>query len=118
MNSKVILGLSSALCLGVSALQAQETSEVETLKRQLKQATESFQKAIDEQRRVIDELGRKIEMIEKTKPAGAPVAPIEGDVKSPAASQASRCALASCASAPNTVLRQPTSAITGCGRPL
>lgn len=69
MNTKQILGWSSALCLGASALQAQETSEVETLKRQLKQATESFQKAIDEQRRVIDELNRKIDTIEKAKPA-------------------------------------------------
>jgi len=36
----------------------------------------------------------------------------------PAARHSSRCALASCASAPKTVLRQPTSAITGCARPL
>ncbi|MBK7999363.1 MAG: hypothetical protein IPK15_11795 [Verrucomicrobia bacterium] len=71
MNTKQILGWSSALCLGASALQAQETSEVEALKRQLKQATESFQKAIDEQRRVIDELNRKIETIEKAHPAAA-----------------------------------------------
>ena len=88
MNSKQILGWSSALCLGASALQAQETSEVETLKRQLKQATESFRKAIDEQRRVVDELNRRIETIEKPKPVPAP-ASIVGDVKAPANGQAS-----------------------------
>ena len=88
MNSKQILGLSSALCLGASALQAQETSEVETLKRQLKQATESFQKAIDEQRRVVDELNRRIETIEKSKSVTSPAA-VAGEVKAPATSQAS-----------------------------
>lgn len=77
MNKTQILGWSSALCLGASALQAQETSEVEVLKRQLKQATESFQKAIEDQRRVIDELNRKMEAIEKIKspPTAPSVAP-------------------------------------------
>lgn len=75
MNTKQILGWSSALCLSASAIQAQETTDVEALKNQLKQATESFQKAIDEQRRVIDELNRKIETLEKAKPTRAAPAP-------------------------------------------
>jgi len=83
MNVKTILGWSSALCLGAGALQAQENSEVESLKRQLQQATENFQKAIQEQRRVIDDLNRKIESIEKVKTnAPSPVAAIS-DTNSP-----------------------------------
>lgn len=72
MNKKQILGWSSALCLSAGALAAQEANEVEALKRQLKQATESFQKSIDEQRRVIEELNRKIDAMERRT---APVIP-------------------------------------------
>lgn len=61
MNQKIILGLSSALCLGAGALTAQEANEVEALKRRLQQATEQFQKSIEEQRKVIEELNRRID---------------------------------------------------------
>ncbi len=75
MNKKKILVWSSALCLSASTLTAQETNEVEALKRQLKQATEGFQKSIDEQRRIIDELNRKIGDIEKAATNSAHAAP-------------------------------------------
>ncbi len=54
---------------------------METLKRQLKQATESFQKSIDEQRRLVEELNRKIEVIEKS---GLHVAPANPPGSTPA----------------------------------
>jgi hypothetical protein len=67
MKLNVILGWSSALCLGAGALQAQETNELESLRKQLKQATENFEKATQEQRRVIESLSRKIETLEQAR---------------------------------------------------
>jgi hypothetical protein len=67
MKLNVLLGWSSALCLGAGALQARETSELESLRKQLKQATENFENATREQRRIIEGLSRKIEMLEQAR---------------------------------------------------
>lgn len=78
MKLKTVLGWSSALCLGANALQAQETNDLESLRQQLKQATENFDKAMQEQRRVIEGLNRKIETLEQARtnvPPPAAVAP-------------------------------------------
>ena len=76
MKLKTVIGWSSAVCLSAAALQAQETNELELLRKQLKQATEDFEKATREQRRAIDDLNRKIESLEQSKtkaaPSGAP----------------------------------------------
>src|SRR5580765_8552683 len=65
MKLKNLLGWSSALCLSATMLQAQETSETEVLKKQLKEATEKFEKALREQREMIDALSKKLETIQK-----------------------------------------------------
>src|SRR5882762_4435601 len=59
---------SLALCLSAALLPAQEPNAVESLKRQLKEATEAFQKAVQEQQRRIDELTRQIEQLQKAQP--------------------------------------------------
>jgi hypothetical protein len=65
MKFRSVLGWSSALCLGANALQAQETTDLESLRRQLQQATENFDKTTQEQRRLIEGLSRKIEALER-----------------------------------------------------
>jgi len=67
MKPKKILGWSSALALSVGALAAQETTTVEQLQRQLKQATETFNKAMEEQRKLIEELTRKLQALDQSK---------------------------------------------------
>src|SRR5688572_16046083 len=65
MKFKTVMGWSSALCLSVCALQAQETNEIEALRKQLKQATDDFEKVMREQRRAIDGLNQKIQALEQ-----------------------------------------------------
>src|SRR5258707_15703698 len=55
---------SLALCLGVARLQAQETNEVEALRRQLKEATENFEKTMREQRQIIDSLNQRLDALQ------------------------------------------------------
>jgi len=45
-----VLGLSAALCLGALPLAAQETNNVEQLKKQLQELQQKFQKQQAEQR--------------------------------------------------------------------
>src|SRR5262245_16980593 len=55
--------------IGLTAvtLTAQE-NEIETLRKQLKEATDNFQKTVEEQRKLIDLLNKKIDALEiKTK---------------------------------------------------
>lgn len=78
MNLKTVVGWSSALWLGANALHAQETNDLELLKRQLKAATEQFEKAMQDQRRVIDTLSRKIEALEQAKTNAVTAAPPPG----------------------------------------
>lgn len=72
MKFKTVLGWSSALCLSANALQAQETNDLESLRKQLQQATENFDRAMQEQRRVIEGLNKKIESLEQTRTNMAP----------------------------------------------
>lgn len=91
MKLKKILRWSSALWLGASALQAQETSEQEKFNKQLKQLQErfekeqaemkaSFERMIREQQAQIEALKRQIE----SKPA---VVPTQAQAKQPASPQ-------------------------------
>lgn len=74
MKTKQLLGWCSALCLSAGALQAQDTKDVETLRKQLQQATENFDRTIREQRRVIEELTGKIDALQKQVEAKPPPA--------------------------------------------
>src|SRR2546422_1843944 len=72
-------GLSSALCLTVTALAGQETNQVEQLKRQLQELKNSFQKIQEQQRQQIEVLQKQIEALQKAgatnQPAAATVPP-------------------------------------------
>lgn len=63
--------LASSLGLGASALQAQETGEVEQLKRQLQQMRENFDKAQREHREHMEALTKKLEALAAQPPATA-----------------------------------------------
>jgi hypothetical protein len=77
MKLRMILGLSSALCLCVITAQAQETNDVEQLKQQLRQLQENFEKVQNDQRRQIEALTKKLDALAPppaaTNPAGPPV---------------------------------------------
>jgi len=60
MKRKLLL----VLCLSASALQAQQTNEVEALKRQLQEATEKFDRALQEHRKIIDDLNRRLQQVQ------------------------------------------------------
>src|SRR5690349_3714266 len=51
-------------------VEAQKTNDIEALKKQLKEATEKFEKSAQEQRQIIDSLNKRLEAIEKQQ-AGA-----------------------------------------------
>jgi hypothetical protein len=60
MKIKFLVGL---ICIGAVAVSAQE-SDLEAVKRQLKEATELFQKTMEQQRQVIESLTRKVNALE------------------------------------------------------
>ena len=60
-----LAGSVSILCLSASLLQAQETNEVELLKRQLKEATDNFDKVMKEQRQIIDSLNHRLDAVQQ-----------------------------------------------------
>ena len=60
MKRKLLL----VFCLGAGALQAQQTNEVDALKRQLQDATEKFDRSLQEHRRIIDDLNRRLEQVQ------------------------------------------------------
>src|SRR6185436_3150395 len=66
MKRKFLAG--SLICLSAVAVSAQE-SELDSLKRQLKENSAAFQKFIEEQRRVIDAMSNKIEALERQQAA-------------------------------------------------
>src|SRR5437667_5790580 len=72
------------LCLGLSAvsLTAQE-SETEALRKQLKQATENFEKALQENRKIIDALSNRLETLERQKAPPATQAIVPSAVVAP-----------------------------------
>lgn len=69
-----IIGWSSALCLFAMTLQAQETSDIGQLKRQLQEMQENFDKVRREQQQQIEALTRKLDEITKSAPAPAAAA--------------------------------------------
>lgn len=73
MKLKQFPGWSLALSLCLMTAQAQETGEVEQLRKQLQQANEAFQKAIEQHRQIVDSLNQKIESMERRQ-GSAPVA--------------------------------------------
>src|SRR5258707_8946040 len=68
MKLSRILGWSSALCLSAIFAGAQETNETAILRKQLKEVTEKFEKALQEQRQMIELLSNKLEAVHPTVP--------------------------------------------------
>lgn len=66
-----LIGWSSALCLSAMMLQAEETNEVEQLKKQLQQLQENFEKTIKQQQQQIETLTKKLDELSRS-PAIAP----------------------------------------------
>ena len=75
MKQNGFLTWSSALCLSAITLAAQETNQVELLRRQLREATENFDQIVRQQRLVIESLTKKIDALDQKNPAKPP--PIE-----------------------------------------
>jgi hypothetical protein len=71
MKRSILIGL---VCLSAASLSAQE-SELEAVKRQLKEATEAFQKAMEQQRQVIESLTKKVNALEAQQAALTNTAP-------------------------------------------
>ena len=63
MKLRKVLGLFSALCLGALPLAAQETNNVEQLKKQLQELKENLQKIQQQQREQIEALQKQIEAL-------------------------------------------------------
>ena len=59
-----------AFCLGASAIHAQQTNEVGALKRQLQEATEKVDRALQEHRKIIDDLNRRLEQVQAAQTNG------------------------------------------------
>jgi hypothetical protein len=66
MKTKIVLGLSSALCLSIGIAQAQETNSAEKLNTQLQQMRESFEKQFREQQAQIDSLKKQLNAAQAT----------------------------------------------------
>jgi hypothetical protein len=66
MKISRLIGWSSSLCLSATLLQAQEANDVEALRRQLKAATENFDRVIKEQRQIIDSLNQRLDAVQAT----------------------------------------------------
>src|SRR3954470_9853759 len=74
---KVTYLILSLLCLSAMPLGAQEANDVEALKRQLKQATEAFEKALQENRKVIDALSNRLEVLEQKNATNQPMVAVQ-----------------------------------------
>jgi hypothetical protein len=77
MKLERVLGLSSVLCLSALPLAAQETNQVEQLKKQLLQLQENYEKSQKEQREQIEALKKQIDALGQSQPA-APVGESKG----------------------------------------
>src|SRR2546422_120092 len=64
MKLRIFFGWPSVLCLSACLLPAQEATEVEALKKQLKQATESFEKPLQEHRQIIESLNKRLDALQ------------------------------------------------------
>src|SRR5687767_12865568 len=64
MKLKNLVGLT--LCLGALPVMVQaQNSEVDALRKQLQQATESFEKSLKEHREIIESLKQKLDTLQK-----------------------------------------------------
>src|SRR5438552_14063003 len=72
MKLEKVFGLSSVLCLSTMALPAQETNQVEQLRKQLQQLKENYEKSQQQQREKIDALKKQIDALGQS-PTAAPV---------------------------------------------
>jgi hypothetical protein len=88
MKLSSALGWSSALCLGALSLQAQETNEAEAIRRQLREANEAFQKAMENYRSATESLNKRLEAVEKKQgivvTSAPPALVVEGTSPAPA----------------------------------
>jgi hypothetical protein len=78
MKLEKVFGLSSVLCFGAMTLAAQETNNVEQLKKQLQELKENLQKIEQQQREQIEALQKQIEALQNaaaTKPPPSTTAP-------------------------------------------
>lgn len=64
MNLKKISGVSSALCLGVLPVAAQEATELEQLKLQLRQMQQQFEQTVQQQRQQIESLEQRLQQLQ------------------------------------------------------
>src|SRR2546421_312887 len=85
-----VLRLSSVLCFGAMPLAAQETKNVDKLKKQLQELKESLQKIQQQQREQIEALQKQIKSLQKSAttnqspvPATMPAAPASGPQSPP-----------------------------------
>ena len=67
-------GLLFTLCLGATPLAAQETNQVEQLKKQLQELQSSFQKVQEQQRQQIEALQKQIEALQRLPPTATNLA--------------------------------------------
>lgn len=71
--------LASALGLGTSVLQAQETNEIEQLRVQLQQVQENFERAEREHREQVEALSKKLDALARQQPAGVTAAVVAAE---------------------------------------
>ena len=77
MKLEKVFGLSSVLCLSAMPLAAQETNQVEQLRKQLQQLKENYEKSQQQQREEIDTLKKQIDALGQS-PAAAPAGESKG----------------------------------------
>ena len=77
MKLEKVFGLSSVLCLSAMPLAAQETNQVEQLRKQLQQLKENYEKSQQQQRDQIDALKKQIDALGQSQTA-APVVGSKG----------------------------------------
>ena len=64
MKTKFFAGVSSALCLGILPLAAQETTDLEQLKKQLQDFQKQFEQTAQKQRQQIESLEQQIQQLQ------------------------------------------------------
>ena len=64
---KILKIIAFTICLGTISTQAQQTQEVDQLRKQLQEIQTQFRKTQDEQQRQIEALTKKLEEFTKTK---------------------------------------------------
>ena len=85
MKLEKVFGLSSVLCLSAMPLAAQETNQVEQLRKQLQQLQSDFQKTEQQQRQQIEALQKQIEALQQAALTNQPVAAAAPSAGVPAA---------------------------------